>query len=172
MLAAIVLAGGGTTAHAAIVARSLGIPLVTGAGPGVLAAALGDEIGVDADRGMVWIAPDSATARRGCATTPSGWPSRPTATAASGASRPAPPTAARVRLLANAGTAPEVMAALDAGAEGIGLLRSELAFLEADAPGRPRSSTRACCAPCSSRSATASRRCGRSTSAATRRRPS
>ena len=33
--------------------------------------------------------------RRGCATGPSGWPSRPTATAASGASRPAPPTAAR-----------------------------------------------------------------------------
>jgi multiphosphoryl transfer protein len=38
-----------------------------------------------------------------------------------------------VRLLANAGTAPEVMAALEAGAEGIGLLRSELSFLEATA---------------------------------------
>jgi phosphoenolpyruvate-protein phosphotransferase len=131
-LAAIVLAGGGTTAHAAIVARSLGIPLVTGAGPGVLAAAIGDEIGVDADRGMVWIAPDSATRSR----------LRDHAERlAEQADRdrrerrqPARTADGRtVRLLANAGTAPEVMAALDAGAEGIGLLRSELAFLEADA---------------------------------------
>ena len=36
-IAGIVLAGGGTTAHAAIVARSLGIPLVTGAGEPALA---------------------------------------------------------------------------------------------------------------------------------------
>ncbi len=36
-----------------------------------------------------------------------------------------------VRLLANAGTVAEVEAALAAGAEGIGLLRTELAFLEA-----------------------------------------
>jgi len=131
-LAAIVLAGGGTTAHAAIVARSLGIPLVTGAGAGVLAAAIGDEIGVDADRGMVWIAPDSSTRSR----------LRDRAERlAERADRdrrerrqPARTADGRtIRLLANAGTAPEVMAALDAGAEGIGLLRSELAFLEADA---------------------------------------
>jgi len=38
-----------------------------------------------------------------------------------------------VRLLANAGTAVEVDAALEAGAEGIGLLRTELGFLEAAA---------------------------------------
>ena len=38
-----------------------------------------------------------------------------------------------LRLLANAGTRAEVDAALEAGAEGIGLLRSEMAFLEASA---------------------------------------
>ncbi|HEX5249569.1 MAG TPA: putative PEP-binding protein [Gaiellales bacterium] len=131
-LAAIVLAGGGTTAHAAIVARSLGIPLVTGAGPGVLAAGAGDEIGVDADRGMVWLRPDDDTSTR---------LRERAARVAERAERdrrerrqPARTGDGRtIRLLANAGTEAEVRAALEAGAEGIGLLRSELAFLEAAA---------------------------------------
>ena len=131
-LAAIVLAGGGTTAHAAIVARSLGIPLVTGAGPGVLAAGAGDEIGVDADRGMVWLRPDDDTRTR---------LRDRAARVAERAERdrrerrqPARTADGRtIRLLANAGTEAEVRAALEAGAEGIGLLRSELAFLEAPA---------------------------------------
>jgi len=131
-LAAIVLAGGGTTAHAAIVARSLGIPLVTGAGPGVLAAGAGDEIGVDADRGMVWLRPDDDTRTR---------LRDRAARVAERAERdrrerrqPALTADGRtIRLLANAGTEAEVRAGLEAGAEGIGLLRSELAFLEAPA---------------------------------------
>jgi phosphoenolpyruvate-protein kinase (PTS system EI component) len=49
------------------------------------------------------------------------------------AARPGGAAGRTVRLLANAGTAPEVLAALDAGAEGIGLLRSELSFLDARA---------------------------------------
>jgi phosphoenolpyruvate-protein phosphotransferase len=135
ILAAIVLAGSGTTAHAAIVARSLGIPLVTGAGAEVLGVGAGDEIGVDADRGLVWLSPDAdtrATLRER------------TARLAEQAARdrrerrqPARTADGRtIRLLANAGTAAEVTAALEAGAEGIGLLRSELSFLEAtDWPG-------------------------------------
>ena len=50
-IAAIVLAGGGTTAHAAIVARSLHVPLVTAAGEQVLAIPVGEPVGIDADRG-------------------------------------------------------------------------------------------------------------------------
>lgn len=131
-LAAIVLAGGGTTAHAAIVARSLGIPLVTGAGPGVLAAGVGDEVGVDADRGMVWLRPDDDTrtrlrdraARVAELAERDRRERRQPALTADGRT---------IRLLANAGTEAEVRAALEAGAEGIGLLRSELAFLDAPA---------------------------------------
>ena len=67
------------------------------------------------------------------ASAPIAWPSRPPATAASGASRPVTADGRTIRLLANAGTAAEVTAALEAGAEGIGLLRSELSFLEASA---------------------------------------
>jgi multiphosphoryl transfer protein len=129
-LAAIVLSGSGTTAHAAIVARSLGIPLVTGAGAGVLGVGPGDEVGVDADRGMVWLLPDTDTRTRlrdraarlaEQAERDRRERRRPARTA----------DGRRIRLLANAGTAQEVTAALDAGAEGIGLLRSELSFLEA-----------------------------------------
>jgi multiphosphoryl transfer protein len=131
-LAAIVLSGSGTTAHAAIVARSLGIPLVTGAGPGVHDIGDGDEIGVDADRGIVWLLPDPATRDRlheraqrlaEQAERDRRERRRPARTA----------DGRRIRLLANAGTAAEVTAALEAGAEGIGLLRSELSFLEAEA---------------------------------------
>jgi len=132
LLAAIVLAGSGTTAHAAIVARSLGIPLVTGAGVAVLAVAAGAEVGVDADRGMVWLAPDAETRTK---------LAERTQRLAEQAARdrrerrqPARTADGRtIRLLANAGTAAEVTAALEAGAEGIGLLRSELSFLEASA---------------------------------------
>ena len=132
LLAAIVLAGSGTTAHAAIVARSLGIPLVTGAGADVLAVVTGAEVGVDADRGMVWLSPDAETRAR---------LRERTERLAEQAARdrrerrqPARTADGRtVRLLANAGTAAEVTAALEAGAEGIGLLRSELSFLEASA---------------------------------------
>jgi phosphoenolpyruvate-protein phosphotransferase len=129
-LAAIVLAGGGTTAHAAIVARSLGIPLVTGTGPTVLDVGAGDEIGVDADRGMVWIGPDSTT--RGRLRDRAERLAEQADRDRRERRRPARTADGRtIRLLANAGTAPEVTAALDAGAEGIGLLRSELSFLEA-----------------------------------------
>ena len=75
----------------------------------------------------------TTTRARVCATGPRAWPSAPSATGASAASRPVTADGRTIRLLANAGTAAEVRAALDAGAEGIGLLRSELAFLDAPA---------------------------------------
>src|SRR5207245_441788 len=53
LVAGIALSGSGTTAHAAIVARSLAIPLVTGIGPGLLEVGEGEELAVDADRGLV-----------------------------------------------------------------------------------------------------------------------
>jgi multiphosphoryl transfer protein len=130
-ISAIVLAAGASTAHAAIVARSLGIPLVTGIGPEGLAIPDGEQIAVDADRGLVVRRPAAATQVR---------VAKRIARAEEEAERvrrerhdPAVTQDGRsVRLLANAGTAAEVEAALAAGAEGIGLLRSELAFMEAD----------------------------------------
>jgi multiphosphoryl transfer protein len=120
------------TAHAAIVARSLGIPLVTGVGATALRIPDGEQIAVDADRGIVLRGFSPATRVR--------FRERidRSRTEAERALRerhePAVTRDGRaVRLLANAGTAAEVEAALAAGAEGIGLLRTELSFLHASA---------------------------------------
>jgi phosphoenolpyruvate-protein phosphotransferase len=129
-IAGIVLAGSGATAHAAIVARSLGIPLVTGAGATALKIPDGEQIAVDADRGVVLRGFSPATRvqfreRIGRARSEAERALRER-------NEPAVTRDGRaVRLLGNAGTLAEVEAALVAGADGIGLLRTELAFLDA-----------------------------------------
>ena len=162
------LAGSGTTAHAAIVARSLGIPLVTGAGADVLAVTTGAEVGVDADRGMVWLSPDAETRAR---------LRERTERLAEQADRdrrerrqPARTADGRtVRLLANAGTAAEV----DRRARGRRRGHrppAQRALVPRSLRLAQRGRARAGAAHrCSSRSETGSRRCARSTSAATRR---
>src|SRR5213593_5278454 len=52
------LADGGVTAHAAIVARSLGVPMVVGVGPELLDIENGEEVVVDGDQGLVIRRPD------------------------------------------------------------------------------------------------------------------
>jgi phosphoenolpyruvate-protein kinase (PTS system EI component) len=126
----IVLAGSGATAHAAIVARSLGIPLVTGAGGEALEIPDGEELAVDADRGLVVRRAATGTRARLAERIAQ---AREDAERAEG-ERHLPAVTLDghgVLLLANAGTRAEVDAALAAGAEGIGLLRTELAFLHA-----------------------------------------
>src|SRR5689334_9169230 len=63
-VAGIALSEGGTTAHAAIIARSLAIPLVTGVGAQLLRVAAGEQLAVDGDRGLVVRAPDGPTRAR------------------------------------------------------------------------------------------------------------
>jgi phosphoenolpyruvate-protein kinase (PTS system EI component) len=127
---AIALAGGGPTAHAAIVARSLGVPMVTGLGPDVLAVAHGAALALDGSSGRVLVNPSPgrlAEAREATA-------ARAAARRAAIATRslPAVTTDGReLTVLANVASAAEVRAALDAGAEGVGLLRTELLCLDA-----------------------------------------
>jgi phosphoenolpyruvate-protein kinase (PTS system EI component) len=111
---AIALAAGGPSAHAAVIARGLGIPMVVGAGPDVLS--LDGEVLVDGDRGEVVASPARAVR-----------PRRALVARGPGRTR----DGVRVRILANAAGSADVRVALDAGAEGVGLLRTELAFLDA-----------------------------------------
>jgi phosphotransferase system enzyme I (PtsI) len=118
---------GGPTSHTAVLARARGIPAVVGCA-GASALADGDEVLVDPARGAVTSNPDEhqvatmlaavvhAQARRvGPGQTADGYP---------------------VALLANVGGPDDVAAAREAGAEGVGLYRTELLFLDADvAPG-------------------------------------
>ena len=126
----IALSGGGVTAHAAIVARSLGLPMVVGAGAGLLEIEEGEEVVVDGDRGLVVrkpeperaaLARDDAHRRRTARETAIARRLEPAETQ----------DGRRVRVLANASTVAELEEASRQGAEGIGLMRTELLFLEA-----------------------------------------
>jgi len=124
MILGLALETGSRTHHSAILARSLGIPAVAGA-PAVTAQIRpGTTVLVDGDAGEVVIDPaqdvvDQARSRR----------ARRVASAGSApASAPGPVTTAdgvAVRFLANIERIDEIDAARAAGAEGIGLFRSE-----------------------------------------------
>ncbi|MFL5799693.1 MAG: putative PEP-binding protein [Actinomycetota bacterium] len=121
---------GGPNAHAAIVARSLGLPMVLGIDPALLRVPEGTAVVVDGDRGSVTVAPgdDAMTTARAAMESIA---RRKTALAA-GRHLPSE-TADRVAvaLLCNVATAAETRAGLESGAAGVGLLRTELPFLEA-----------------------------------------
>jgi phosphoenolpyruvate-protein phosphotransferase (PTS system enzyme I) len=127
LVLALVTAEGGPTSHTAILARAMGIPAVVGAA-GVLALADGTKVLVDAASGTVVAHPTTeameAAVARSCAAT--------AAAALTGPGRTSDGTA--VKLLANIGGAADVPEALAAGAQGVGLFRTELLYLDSDAP--------------------------------------
>jgi phosphoenolpyruvate-protein kinase (PTS system EI component) len=128
---AVALAGGGATAHAAIVARSLAIPMVAELGDAVLGLANGAVIVVDGSEGLVHAEPDAERVRHARSAA-----ARRTRAREHAAEQRAVPAETldgrRITVLANVAGAAELRLALDAGAEGVGLLRTELAFLQAD----------------------------------------
>jgi phosphoenolpyruvate-protein kinase (PTS system EI component) len=126
------LAGGGPTAHAAVVARGLGLPMVVGLGEEVLGATPGNPIVVDGGEGVAFVTPSAARAAAAAEAQAARRAERERALA----DRALPAVTRdghRVRVLVNAATRAELDAGLAAGAEGVGLLRTELAFLEAAA---------------------------------------
>jgi multiphosphoryl transfer protein len=131
-VAGIALAAGGPSAHAAVVARGLGVPMAVGLGAEALAVPAGAELVLDGGAGTLTVAP--AAARAATARRAQAGRARERAAAESDAGLPAVTAdGVRVRVLVNAATAAEAQAGLRAGAEGIGLLRTELAFLDAPA---------------------------------------
>lgn len=123
---------GGPTSHVAIIARTLGIPAVVGLGPAILAVADGTPLAVDGESGRVLVNPDRDALPRLVGT------AAPIAssTAASPAERASPAMTRdghRVVILANVGTLSDARAAIGAGAEGVGLFRTEFLFLNRQA---------------------------------------
>jgi phosphoenolpyruvate-protein phosphotransferase len=128
----VALARGGVTAHASIVARSLGIPMVVGVGPELLEVEDGEEVVLDGDAGVVVRFPSSA--RLAQAHEAIGVRQRARHRAVTRRDEPAITTDGhRVSVLGNAASVAEVLEALAQGAEGVGLLRTELLFLDATA---------------------------------------
>lgn len=135
------LAGGSRTAHIVILARSLGLPAVVGAaGLTDTARAVLDRVGpevvcaLDGEVGEVHLEVDGELEAR-LRVRASALAAR-RSTAALLRSRPgATLDGRRVALVANIGAAHEAGRALDAGAEGVGLFRTEFLFLSrASAP--------------------------------------
>ena len=129
---AIALARGGVTGHAAIVARSLGLPAVVGVGERLLGVPEGCCVLVDGETGTVVLDPaaDALAVARSAAA------DRRRRLDAAAASRHLPSVTVDghlVHVLANVSSSAELALALDAGAEGVGLLRTELAFLDSSA---------------------------------------
>ena len=125
----IATAHGSVTAHAAILSRALGLPAAVGLGDAVLAIAEGTPLLLDGDAGKLLVDPppdqlaaakerrERAAARRAAALERAGEP---------GAMR----DGARVEVFANLGSAAEAAKAVELGAEGVGLLRTEFLFLD------------------------------------------
>jgi phosphoenolpyruvate-protein kinase (PTS system EI component) len=129
-VAGIALVGGGATAHAAIVARSLGIPMVTGLPTEILEVADGIRVALDGGAGSVIVQPSAAGAR--AAEADMSGRRLAAELARSERDQPAVTSDGRtITVLANVSSATELDVGFGAGAEGIGLLRTELAFLDA-----------------------------------------
>jgi multiphosphoryl transfer protein len=126
----VALAAGAITSHAAIMARALGLPMVVSAGDELLARAE-SQVVVNGNSGTVILAPDPATLRS-AEIAIEHHAGRRTALAQMRGLPSVTSDGVPVRLLGNASTAGEVASVLEAGAEGVGLLRTELAFLQAD----------------------------------------
>jgi phosphocarrier protein FPr len=125
-------ARGGPTSHTAILARTLGLPAMVGGGAALLDLDAGAEVVLDGDAGRLWIGPD-ATARASVAARLEEDRTRRDREAAE-RSRPAETRdGRRIEIGANANTPDQVALALDLGAEGVGLMRTEFLFLERSA---------------------------------------
>lgn len=132
-IAGFATASGTATGHVAILARGLGIPAIVGMGDGLLAVIDGAPAILDADSGVLIIAPDAdvVTAYDARIAQQQAEQQRldtlrdlPAITADGQA----------ISLWANIGHPDDVHSALAFGAEGIGLFRTEFLFLDRDTP--------------------------------------
>jgi phosphocarrier protein FPr len=126
-------AGGGPTSHTAIIARSLNIPAIVGVGPAVLN--LTDDLSsiLDGNRGNLYLEPSDADLESAREAQVELQKLRD----AEYRTRFEPALMIdgnRVEVVANIGLVSEAEQVVNAGGEGVGLLRTEFLFLERDQP--------------------------------------
>jgi phosphoenolpyruvate-protein phosphotransferase/dihydroxyacetone kinase phosphotransfer subunit len=125
----IATATGGPTSHGAILARALGVPAVVGVGERLLEVPESADVIVDGDRGIVITDPEKEVFEQYA-----GGALRQAEAAKAAAAVAADPAATRdgtvVEVAANIGSVEDAVQAVAAGADGVGLLRTEFLFLE------------------------------------------
>jgi phosphoenolpyruvate-protein phosphotransferase len=133
LLLGVALAGGSPTSHVAILARSLGVPAVVAVPDLVDAVRGGQTIAIDGASGEITLDPapaelqelaDRRAVRASRARAAADLRGRPAATA----------DGRRIQLRANIRSPEDAHRALAAGAEGVGLFRTEYLFLRRQAP--------------------------------------
>jgi multiphosphoryl transfer protein len=132
-IAGICTAAGGTTSHVAILAAALGIPTLVAAGEAVLGIPAGTAVGVDADFGELIVQPDAklAAALQTRARDDEHRRARELAAAAG----PCITTdGVSIHVHANLGSQRDAQQALECGADGCGLLRTEFLFMDRSEP--------------------------------------
>ncbi|WP_049997188.1 phosphoenolpyruvate--protein phosphotransferase [Halococcus sediminicola] len=123
-VAGFVTVTGGRTSHASIFARSLALSAVVGVGDGLNAIDEGTTVAIDGEAGTVIPEPSDEIREQATRTARAAIRSEPVTTADGTA----------IEVAANVGRPSEIEAAIDRGADGIGLYRTEFLFLDREAP--------------------------------------
>lgn len=132
-LAGLATGDGGPTSHVAIIAQSIGLPMLAALGPHLAAVPDGRMLLLDASAGQLETAPGAQRLEQAQGEAAARAAAREAALAHAG--EPAITLdGARIELFANVGSRAEAGIAAGQGAEGCGLLRTEFLFLDRAAP--------------------------------------
>ncbi len=126
----VILTGGGVTAHIAMLARSLTLPMVLAEAEDVATLPDGERVLLDATQGVILVDPDAAIAASYAPLLQRGPP--PPAGPLPDLVETRTRDGVRIELQVNIGLLAELPLARAVGAEGIGLYRSEIPFLVRD----------------------------------------
>jgi len=133
LLKGLVLGRGGATSHTVILARSFGIPTLTDVSEARQCLSAGEEAVVDAETGIV-VGELTPAARRYYAQEVETNRRRRERVAAYVERLAVTREGQRIEVAANVSTATEVGPAVEQGAEGVGLFRTEMLFLDRESP--------------------------------------
>ncbi|NPA90525.1 MAG: phosphoenolpyruvate--protein phosphotransferase [Chloroflexi bacterium] len=133
MVLGIATALGGATSHTAILARALGIPAVVGLGLAILRVEEGQEIGLDGSQGRVWLRL-TPEIRRELEERRRRWLAEQEDMRRLAQAPAQTRDGHRVEIGANIIGVADAAAALQYGAEGIGLMRTEFLFVDRESP--------------------------------------
>jgi len=119
---------GGASSHAAIIARGLGVPMIAGTDPAVLAVPAGQRGLLDADAGELIVGPEAGD----LPAVPAGQDLSQRRPGPAGSDESARTADGReITVLCNVASAAETRRGLAAGAAGVGLLRTEIPYTDA-----------------------------------------
>ncbi len=120
---------GGATSHSAILARALGIPAIVGLGTAVWHINEGQVIAIDGGQGQVWPQPAAADLAA-LQMQREQWLAAQAAAKQTSQETAVTQDGHTIEIAANIGSPNDVPIALDFGAEGVGLFRTEFLFMD------------------------------------------